>query len=153
MSKKAFAKILNGLEDAKAYMGGTRKGYKVTVPSTIDVKSIRKSLNMTQSAFSDNFGFSLDTVKHWEGGRRTPETPARAYLIVIQNNPTAVMDALAVQSSKYKPKRVLKTKLTSRRKLETKSQALPEKIKSKSTTFHPNGLQRVRAKAPAYRRA
>ena len=94
MSEKAFGKILRGLEEAKAYMEGEREGYKVTVPSTVDVKSIRKALHMTQAAFSDNFGFSLDTVKHWEGGRRTPEVPARAYLTVIQRNPTAVLEAL-----------------------------------------------------------
>ncbi len=94
MSEKAFSKVLRGLKEAQAYMDGERHGYKVTVPPTIDVKSIRKKLNMTQAAFSDNFGFSLDTVKHWEGGRRTPEVPARAYLTVIQRNPVAVLEAL-----------------------------------------------------------
>ncbi len=94
MSGKAFSKVMRGLEEAKAYMEGERTGYKVTVPATIDVRSIRKSLNMTQAAFSDNFGFSLDTVKHWEGGRRTPEVPARAYLTVIERDPSAVLAAL-----------------------------------------------------------
>lgn len=94
MSEKAFSKVMRGLEEAKAYMEGEREGYKVTVPPTVDVKSIRKQLNMTQAAFSDSFGFSLDTVKHWEGGRRTPEVPARAYLMVIQRNPNAVLEAL-----------------------------------------------------------
>jgi len=94
MSGKAFSKMMRGLEEAKAYMEGERKGYKVTVPPSEDVKSIRKGLRMTQAAFSDSFGFSLDTVKHWEGGRRTPEVPARAYLTVIQRNPSAVLEAL-----------------------------------------------------------
>ena len=94
MSEKAFSKVMRGLEEAKVYMEGERDGYKVTVPSSVDVKSIRKRLNMTQAAFSDSFGFSLDTVKHWEGGRRTPEVPARAYLTVIQRNPSAVLEAL-----------------------------------------------------------
>ena len=44
-----------------------REGYKVTVPPSVDVKSIRKGLNMTQAVFSDSFDFSLDTVKHWRG--------------------------------------------------------------------------------------
>ncbi len=94
MSEKAFNKIMRGLKEAQAYIEGERAGYKVTVPSTVDVKSIRKGLKMTQAKFSDSFGFSLDTVKHWEGGRRTPEVPARAYLTVIQRNPTAVLEAL-----------------------------------------------------------
>ncbi len=94
MSGKAFSKVLRGLEESKAYLDGERDGYKVTVPPTVDVKSIRKGLRMTQAAFSDSFGFSLDAVKHWEGGRRTPEVPARAYLTVIQRNPEAVLEAL-----------------------------------------------------------
>lgn len=99
MSQKAFSKVMRGLEEAKAYMEGEREGYKVTVPPSVDVKSIRKALNMTQAAFSDSFGFSLDTVKHWEGGRRTPEVPARAYLTVIQRNPSAVLEALRPASA------------------------------------------------------
>ena len=94
MSEKSFSKIMQGLEETKAFMEGQRDGYKVTVPPSVDVKSIRKALKMTQAAFSDSFGFSLDTVKHWEGGRRTPEVPARAYLTVIQRNPAAVLKAL-----------------------------------------------------------
>jgi putative transcriptional regulator len=94
MSEKAFSKVMRGLEEANDYMQGKRQSYKVTVPVSVDVKSIRKGLNMTQAAFSDSFGFSLDTVKHWEGGRRTPEVPARAYLTVIQRNPSAVLKAL-----------------------------------------------------------
>ena len=50
---------------------------------------------MTQARFSDTFGFSLDAIKHWEGGRRTPEAPARTLLTVIDKNPTAVLTALS----------------------------------------------------------
>ena len=103
MSGKALSKVMRGLEETKAYMEGDREGYKVTVPPTVDVKSIRKGLNMTQAAFSNSFGFSLDTVKHWEGGRRTPEVPARAYLMVIQRNPSAVLEALRPGSATVLP--------------------------------------------------
>jgi hypothetical protein len=58
------------------------------------VKAIRNRLGMTQVRFSDTFGFSLDAIKHWEGGRRTPEAPARTLLTVIDRNPTAVLTAL-----------------------------------------------------------
>lgn len=94
MSGKAFEKVMRGLGEAKTFLEGEREGYKVTVPPTVDVKSIRNGLKMTQAAFSDRFGFSLDAVKHWEGGRRTQEVPARAYLTVIQRNPSAVLEAL-----------------------------------------------------------
>ena len=89
-----FDDLKQGLVEVDGYLGGKRAGYKVTVPADIDVKSIRKSLHMTQATFSDTFGFSLDAVKHWEGGRSTPEASARSFLKVIAKNPKAVIAAL-----------------------------------------------------------
>ena len=89
-----FQDLMTGLEEVEGFLAGERSGYKVTLPEEIDVKRIRKNLKMTQARFSDTFGFSLDAVKHWEGGRRTPEASARAFLIVIAKNPVAVITAL-----------------------------------------------------------
>jgi len=92
-----FEDLMNGLDEVDAFLAGQTAGYKVSVPAEVDVKSIRKGLKMTQSRFSDTFGFSLDAVKHWEGGRRTPESSARAFLTVIAKNPGAVIEALHPQ--------------------------------------------------------
>jgi len=89
-----FEDLKAGLGEVDAFLAGQRTGFKVSVPAEIDVKSIRKGLHMTQARFSETFGFSLDAVKHWEGGRRTPEAPARAFLTVIAKNPKAVISAL-----------------------------------------------------------
>src|SRR5579871_3133314 len=89
-----FEDLKQGLAEVDAFLGGEQDGYKVTVPAQVDVKSIRKGLNLTQAKFSNLFGFSLDAVKHWEGGRRTPEASARAFLTVIARNPVAVIAAL-----------------------------------------------------------
>jgi putative transcriptional regulator len=89
-----FEDLKTGLDEVDAFLAGETAGYKVTLPAEVDVKSIRKRLKMTQSRFSDTFGFSLDAVKHWEGGRRTPEASARAFLTVIARNPQAVISAL-----------------------------------------------------------
>jgi len=91
---KIFEDMKRGLEEVDAFLAGESAGYKVTLPAEVDVKSIRKRLKMTQARFSDTFGFSLDAVKHWEGGRRTPEASARAFLTVIARNPNAVIEAL-----------------------------------------------------------
>jgi putative transcriptional regulator len=89
-----FEDLMTGLDEVDAFLAGEKVGYKVSVPTDVDVKNIRKRLNMTQARFSDTFGFSLDAVKHWEGGRRTPESSARAFLTVIAKNPSAVISAL-----------------------------------------------------------
>lgn len=90
----AFDKIMAGMKDVEAYLAGERQGYRVTVPLAVDVKSIRQRLKMTQATFSSTFGFSLDAVKHWEGGRRVPEAAARAYLTVIDKAPDTVFSVL-----------------------------------------------------------
>ena len=85
---------MDGLNDVEAFLAGEQEGFKAHVPQDVDVKAIRNRLGMTQARFSDTFGFSLDAIKHWEGGRRTPEAPARTLLTVIDKNPAAVLTAL-----------------------------------------------------------
>ena len=49
---------------------------------------------MTQEAFAQRFWFSVNTLRHWEQGKRIPEGPTRAYLLVIDRAPKAVTKAL-----------------------------------------------------------
>ncbi len=95
-----FQDMMQGLNEVEDFLTSKHAGFKVHVPETIDVKQIRSRLHMTQASFSAAFGFSLDTIKHWEGGRRTPEAAARAYLTVIAKNPKAVIAALGEESGK-----------------------------------------------------
>jgi putative transcriptional regulator len=92
--KTQFEQMMGGLNDVEAFLGGEQEGFKAHVPQEVDVKAIRNRLGMTQARFSNTFGFSLDAIKHWEGGRRTPEAPARTLLTVIDRNPAAVLTAL-----------------------------------------------------------
>jgi putative transcriptional regulator len=92
--KTQFDQMMDGLNDVEAFLGGEEEGFKAHVPPEVDVKAIRNRLGMTQARFSNTFGFSLDAIKHWEGGRRTPESPARTLLTVIDQNPGAVLTAL-----------------------------------------------------------
>ena len=91
--KTRFEELMSGLDDVESFLSGEKEGFKVHVSEKVDVKSIRNKLRMTQARFSDVFGFSLDAIKHWEGGRRTPEAPARNLLTVIDKNPAAVLTA------------------------------------------------------------
>ena len=88
--------IRRGLEEAIAFADGVADlgAYRVHVAKTIDVKAIRAGLGMTQEQFAARFGFSVNTLRHWEQGKRVPEGPARAYLIVIERDPEAVERAL-----------------------------------------------------------
>jgi putative transcriptional regulator len=72
----------------------TEAATRIHLQADIDVKAIRTKLNMTQEEFAWRFGFSINTLRHWEQGHRVPEGPTRAYLMVIDRNPKAVQKAL-----------------------------------------------------------
>lgn len=96
MRKSVEASILRGMEQALAYAKGEAdlSKYRVHVPREIDVRAIRHKLGMTQEKFASEFGFSVNTLRHWEHGKRVPEGPTRAYLLVIDRAPKAVQKAL-----------------------------------------------------------
>jgi putative transcriptional regulator len=96
MSKAIANSIRRGLEEALAFAKGEAdvRKYRVHIPYEIDVRRIRTKLGMTQTQFSREFGLSVDTLRHWEQGRRMPDGPARAYLHVIDRAPKAVQKAL-----------------------------------------------------------
>ena len=98
MSRRVADGIIRGLEQALAFAEGTAKAgtYVVHIPAEIDVRAIRGRLGMTQQEFAICFGFSVNTVRHWEQGRRVPEGPTRAYLMVIDREPKAVQKALRI---------------------------------------------------------
>ncbi len=96
MSKAVEESILRGARQALAFVKGEAdpRKYRVHIPHEIDVRRIRTNLGMTQAQFAREFGFSVDTLRHWEQGRRMPDGAARAYLKVIDHAPKAVVKAL-----------------------------------------------------------
>ena len=97
MSKRAFNKIMQGVEAARAYLDGTadKSRYRVHVPETVNVKKIRRRLGLSQKSFAQTYGFALSAVRDWEQGRRKPERSARILLKIVDKEPEAVTRALA----------------------------------------------------------
>ena len=95
---KAADSVRKGLNEAIRYAKGRapKAEYRVHVPSNVDVKAIRTRLKLTQQAFAARFGFSVNTLRHWEHGTRQPEGPTRAYLLVIDRAPDVVQRALRI---------------------------------------------------------
>lgn len=90
-------KIIAGLEDAVEFArGDTDRGRisTVAVPNAVDVRAIRRRLNMSQQEFAMCFGFVLGTLRNWEQGRRTPRGPERVLLTLIDRIPDQVQEAL-----------------------------------------------------------
>jgi len=96
---KAGQSILRGAREGLAFARGEKDhGCVVHVPDVIDVKAIRKRTQMSQDAFSRNYGFSKRSLEQWEQGRRSPTGAARVFLTVIAREPDAVRRALEQNS-------------------------------------------------------
>ncbi|KRQ99122.1 helix-turn-helix domain-containing protein [Bradyrhizobium valentinum] len=94
MSKKAFDKIAAGLTEALEIARGNAKPTKLYVPAEINVRAIRKKLGLSQDDFAQEFGFTINQIRDWEQGRSRPLDGLRAYLMIIEKNPQAVLNLL-----------------------------------------------------------
>ena len=66
-------------------------------PAEVDVKAIRKGLNMTQQVFGERFGFGPARIRDWEQKRTRPAASDRVLLVTIKSAPDVVLQALRSQ--------------------------------------------------------
>jgi putative transcriptional regulator len=97
MTKRAYNKIMAGIDDARAYLDGSadKQRYRIHVPEKVDVKRIRTRLGLSQANFAATYGFAISAVRDWEQGRRRPERSARILLKIVEKEPEAITRALA----------------------------------------------------------
>jgi len=97
MERKLFKEIESGLKEAIQIAKGEKQATSVyLVFSAKEIKGIRTRANMSQSVFAKTFNISLDTVKGWEQGKRSPNGVATNYLRLIDANPEYVQETLAI---------------------------------------------------------
>ncbi len=95
MARKRLEELKRRLKTAEDFSKGKLelKAHRVKIKIP-DVKKIRESADLTQQQFADRFGWSVDTVRSWETGRRIPDQGTRLLLWIFAKNPEIVMDAL-----------------------------------------------------------
>ena len=94
MSRKAFDKIAEGLNEALAVAVGDAEPARMYVPPEIDVRAVRAKTGMAQDRFASAFGFTIYQVRQWEQGRHRPLGAMRAYLMVIDKNHEEILALL-----------------------------------------------------------
>jgi putative transcriptional regulator len=67
---------------------------KLGLHRLVNVKKLRERLGLTQEAFAAAYRIPVGTLRDWEQGRKNPDAPARAYLMVIDRNPEIVAQSL-----------------------------------------------------------
>ena len=93
--------LIEAMQDALAHAQAHTKGqvtdmvvHKVNV-ETVDAKAVRHKLKLTQEQMALMLGTSVSGYRKWEQGRRQPGGAARTLLRVMDQEPQAVLRALA----------------------------------------------------------
>lgn len=97
MTKKAFDGIMQGLQEALAYVQGDESmAARVHYPKIkpVSIKTARKKVGLSRDAFAQAFGLSAATLRKWENGERQPTGAARALLAIISREPEAALRAI-----------------------------------------------------------
>ncbi len=100
MSKRAFDKIAEGLNEAIAVARGEDKPARLFIPPDIDVRAIRRQCEMSQEDFASAFGFTVTQIRDWEQARSRPLGGSRAYLMIIETDPVSVLNILREMASR-----------------------------------------------------
>ena len=61
-------------------------------------KGVRERIGLSQQEFSKRIEVSLDTIRNWEQGKRSPTGAAKALLKILDRAPEIALLALSVQS-------------------------------------------------------
>ena len=96
MNDQEFADLVESIKQAGEIKKGLREPGRKFEFTPLDIKAIRHKLDKSQSEFALMIGVSVTTLQNWEQGRRHPDGPARALLMVASKNPQAVQEALGV---------------------------------------------------------
>ena len=98
MKKEMFDQLVASVKQAGKIHRGEAKASRTFMFQPEDVRKIREKLHKSQSEFAQMIGVSVATLQNWEQGRRQPEGPARALLVVASKAPGVVAKALAEAS-------------------------------------------------------
>ena len=81
--------LVNAVNEA---LNSSTKGRMVR--KAMDVKALRKRLDLTQKEFSTTYHINLETLKNWEQKKRLPDLTSLAFLTCIEKNPIIIKELL-----------------------------------------------------------
>ena len=94
MKQELFEELLESVREGGAILRGEAAPSRLFEVSVPNVRGIRESYDLSQTAFARMLGISVGTLQNWEQGRRRPVGPARVLLRVAAKHPEAVLDSL-----------------------------------------------------------
>ncbi|MDO9128723.1 MAG: NadS family protein [Anaerolineales bacterium] len=94
MKDELFQELLASVREGGAILRGEITPARKFAMDKMDVKHIRETYHLSQGQFASLLGISINTLRNWEQGRRSPEGAARVLLQVVARHPDAVWDVV-----------------------------------------------------------
>lgn len=95
MDKTLFERLTASMTQMNEIDEGARQPSRTFQIDALKIKEIRQISGLSQAKFASLISVSVDTLRNWEQGRRSPTGPAKALLRAIANDPLHVIAALA----------------------------------------------------------
>lgn len=95
MDKALFERLTQSMAQMNEIVEGDRPPSRTFHIDSFKIKEIRNASGLSQSKFAALISVSVDTLRNWEQGRRSPTGPAKALLRAIANDPQHVIMALS----------------------------------------------------------
>ncbi|ROU13291.1 helix-turn-helix domain-containing protein [Kluyvera ascorbata] len=95
MDKALFERLTKSMTQMNEIIEGNREPSRTFHIDAMKIKAIRQASGLSQPRFAELISVSVDTLRNWEQGRRSPTGPAKALLRAIANDPRNVLQALS----------------------------------------------------------
>ena len=95
MKKALFDELAESIREGGRVHRGEQAPSRRFIFKPEDIRAIRQKLDKSQNEFAQMIGVTISTLQNWEQGRRQPQGPARALLVVAGQEPQLVANALA----------------------------------------------------------
>lgn len=95
MDKALFEQLTQSMAQMSDIIEGKKAPSRTFHIDALKIKEIRQASGLSQAKFARLISVSVDTLRNWEQGRRSPTGPAKALLRAIARDPKHVISALA----------------------------------------------------------
>lgn len=86
MRRKDFEELVESVKEGGGILRGERPASR-TFDYAKQVKDLRRRLGKSQGEFAEMIRVPVATVRNWEQGRRRPQGPAAALLLLVESLP------------------------------------------------------------------
>jgi len=91
MEDLQFNELIKSTKEAKNILQEKVNASRTFFIEEPNAKEIREKYKLTQNEFANLLNISVNTLRNWEQGRRTPDGPAKVLLNIANTHPEVLI--------------------------------------------------------------